>query len=223
MNDNDVVKTLLTIPLSIVAGVVFGLAFTEINGALVLSNEQRLYTFVVEFEGSDLEIMVPKLGYIMIYYLPFVVFFYGRMLISTFQLRRKAKDNLTRAGLGYIFLAVLGNMLIMFFFGTYILFYNYRNTAMLVTFFTLKTIAISISVVYAHFGFIMPNWLKSRIRGKSYFEKIYTSKLKPALDSYAYSTGGNEGSFKTTKDTIISDSSSVTSDGSTTTVEVTEA
>ena len=225
MNDNDLLKSVVGTAVGITAGIIFGLTLTEVANGFGLDPTQTAgkFAFLVHFEGSNISFVAPKWIYLMFYFVPAIIFFYSRMAYQTFQLRRKAKDELARKGLRYILIALVSYFLILPLFGVYLILYDFRSVALLSTLLTLKVILTGNAFVFAYLGFIMPNWLKARIRGKSYFEKVYTSKLKPVLDSYSFSQGGIDSPKRTKEIEVFSNDTQIEDKTTQKIVEITEA
>jgi uncharacterized membrane protein len=175
LRDSDITKSYFTASLNIVIGLVVGIGiYNIINGGNPIWYQQ------IELTGSALDLILPTIfpPYGVLTYLIVVLAFgtYGRVIIRTLQLRRKAKDVVQKRGLGFVTASLILLVSIGF---RYLTFYaGIGNTAIGgVIGYILHSIVVVLAVFTGYLGWIMPNWLRRRLREKTWISKLYTGKI----------------------------------------------
>jgi hypothetical protein len=109
-------------------------------------------------------------------YLPVLFLIQLRVVVKIFRIRRGLEKRISRAGFTYIFLSVLFLVL-----GTisssFFLFDFVQNTPFLnILSHTLRIVFNILGFLFAYFGWVLPDWLKRRIRGKAWITKQISTR-----------------------------------------------
>ena len=182
LRDNDIIKSLFTASLNLIIGLMVGIGLYNI----IIGGNPVWYQ-EIPLAGSVLSLILPSIfpPYGVFTYLIVLLAFgtYGRVIIRTLQLRRKAKDIVQKRGLGFVTASLVLLVSIGF---RYLTFYaGIGNTPIGgVIGYILHSMVVVLAVFTGYLGWIMPNWLRRRLRQKTWISQIYTGKIpKPEEQS----------------------------------------
>jgi hypothetical protein len=178
IRDNDLIKAYFSGSLSLLAGLIIGIAIFEVIAGGSNPNWYEIY----DLAGTNLEIYYPAMlppQSILIYVLILIVVStYIRIIIRTVRLQRKAKDIVTKKGLRVVSASLIGLVAIGLTLGGYI-FGVGRYPVFAALTYVIHGIAVMAAIILSYLGWVMPDWLRRRFRGKTWIEKIYTGKITP--------------------------------------------
>lgn len=174
IRDNDLFKSLYTSFFGGFIGVIGGLAFQDI----ILGRE--VWYSTIELAGADFNLYIPSIEWpqiiliIGLFGIGSITYF--RLIIRTFQLQRKAKDIVTKKGLRVVSISIFLLLLTGMTLGAYIFGAN-EIAIVSALLYVLRGIIVIAAVATGYIGWIMPEWVRKRFRGKSWIAKVYTGKI----------------------------------------------
>ena len=187
IRDNDLFKAAYTSVFGGVAGAVIALAFQDIFKARVDPTFEPIWYTKIPLEGTNFNLYYPPADFSSLTILITVGLFligsytYVRLSFRTFTLQRKAKDIVAKKG----FQVVTASILLLLFTGLSLAFYilgagNYGYLASLL--YVVRGGIVMAAVVTGYIGWIMPEWIRKRFRGKAWLTKVYTGKIPEPED-----------------------------------------
>ncbi|HUT80741.1 MAG TPA: hypothetical protein VMZ29_06005 [Candidatus Bathyarchaeia archaeon] len=193
IKDNDLFKSIYTSVFGVVVGGMIGLSLQDIFTKA--STEANWYTEII-LEGVDFHLYYPAADitkpYILLTGGLFLIgsYTYIRLSLRTNQLQRKAKDIVTKKG----FKVITASILLMLTTGLSLGFYIFgagKNPYVSAIVFILRGFIVLAAVITGYIGWIMPEWVRKRFRGKAWIAKIYTGKMVAPPDSPGNTQNGN--------------------------------
>ncbi|MBN1330332.1 MAG: hypothetical protein JXA54_12735 [Candidatus Heimdallarchaeota archaeon] len=185
IKDNDLFKSIYTSVFGVVVGACMGLAIQDI---ITKSSTEALWYTEIYLEGVDFHLYYPAADitkpYIFMTGGLFLIgsYTYIRLSLRTYQLQRKAKDIVTKKG----FKVITASILLMLFTGLSLGFYIFgagKNGYVSAILYIIRGLIVLSAVFTGYIGWIMPEWVRKRFRGKAWIAKIYTGKLNVPPDS----------------------------------------
>ncbi|NHJ46666.1 MAG: hypothetical protein FK733_02650 [Asgard group archaeon] len=174
LRDNDLFKSLYTSILSGLVGITGALSIYD-----AIAGTGDFWLAKIELTGVDFNIYYPPInGFrIMLTILLFLVgtFTYIRIMWRTFNLQRKAKDIVTKKGFRVVTVSVLLLLLTGLVLGSYMLGAN-RIALVSALLYIVRGFIVIGAVVTGYIGWLMPDWVRRRFRGKAWITKVYTGK-----------------------------------------------
>jgi hypothetical protein len=185
LRDNDLFKSLYTSILSGFVGVVGGLSIYD---AIASVNDPPLWYMQIELAGADFNIYYPPVSGLPII-LTIALFAIGmltyfRLMWRTFNLQRKAKDVVTKKGFRVVTVSVFLLLLTGLVLGSYMLGANTIPWLAAITY-VIRGFIVIAAVITGYLGWLMPDWIRRRFRGKAWITKVYTGKTTPPPMSQA--------------------------------------
>ncbi|MBN1328151.1 MAG: hypothetical protein JXA54_01645 [Candidatus Heimdallarchaeota archaeon] len=188
LRDNDVTKSIVIIIMAEMIATVMVSMFSENMPGANLAFEMSENLFL---GGSSLTILVPTIFLLLGLFVPLLTFVLLRMIITLITIRKKITDTVANRGLLFITLSVIGLTL-----STTAMVISYipavNNISGLAIFLQIiRMISTMLVMVFGYLGWILPDWLKKRIRGKAWivqeYKKIITKPITVAYSSSATS------------------------------------
>ncbi|MBD3190756.1 MAG: hypothetical protein GF308_08930 [Candidatus Heimdallarchaeota archaeon] len=187
MRDNELVKITTILLVAFISFTALG-AFLSDNPS---SMDNWQYTNTIIFNGTNITFPFPKVHIFLLIVLPAILLIGTRSMYRLFILRREAKDELMQRGLFIIALSfptiVLSTAI------PYIAYFLLPNNhpAWMITVTFLRALLVILSGTAMSFGWIMPAWLRAKLRGKTWIEKYYKNTDKSIRKTYPSSTKEN--------------------------------
>ncbi len=177
IRDNDLFKLLYTSIFGAFVGVAGGLAYYDIYTG---DRNNPFWYSIIELAGADFNLNYPPTQGLRLILIGgmFAIgsITYLRLIVRTTRLTRKAKDVVTKKGLRIVSLSILflwltGLVLALYVFGAN------RIPWLSVLVYLFRGMIVITAVILGYLGWIMPEWLRRRLRGKAWIAKVYTGKL----------------------------------------------
>ena len=186
LRDNDIVKSITAVILGEGLAVITTLLIVFIRGGTINFPAVAEYTLA----GTEIPVISPSAILLLAIYVPIVTVILIRMLISLFILSRKITDPVAKRGTTYITISVYALTSVMVIF--ILMQLEVINTNLYVMFFLQisKIIALTLMLVFGYLGWILPDWLKKRIRSKAWIVQAFKKVEGKEID-YAYSSSMN--------------------------------
>lgn len=177
LRDNDLFKSLYPSLLSGIVGIIGGLSIYD---AFKGTAPNFTWLAQIKLENVDFHIYYPPISgpQLTLTVLVFLVgtFTYIRIMWRTFNLQRKSTDIVTKKGFRMVTISVFLLLLTGLILGSYILGLNTIAWAASLLYVIRGFIVIG-AVVTGYIGWLMPEWVRRRFRGKSWITKVYTGKV----------------------------------------------
>ncbi|NHJ84004.1 MAG: hypothetical protein FK734_00995 [Asgard group archaeon] len=188
IRDNDLFKSLYTSVFGAFVGVVGALSFQEIFTNVA---DPVWYT-TIELAEANFNLYYPatKWPYLIVTFGLFAIgsITYLRLAYRTIILQRKAKDIVTKKGLRTVTVSIILLLATGLMLGGYI--FGANKVAFLsAILFVLRGLVVLFAVGFGYIGWLMPNWIRKRFRGKAWITKVYTGKIpepKPSEKNQPY-------------------------------------
>ncbi|MBD3193041.1 MAG: hypothetical protein GF308_20560 [Candidatus Heimdallarchaeota archaeon] len=188
LEDNDLLKALTTVFLTLSVGLFSGLMLSEMIHQVA---EPLFYTS--EFSTIlQIDRPAPNTWVSVILFIPIFLLVHVRLIVKTNQIRKAIKNPIIKRGFTYILLSIVGIIL-----STVVISLEAIAglTDSLYPLFILQILRIGLiigSIALGYLGWIMPKWLKRRIRGKAWIAKQIERNVKTKAEPIASSTMGGE-------------------------------
>ncbi|MHA1211948.1 MAG: hypothetical protein ACTSSH_05755 [Candidatus Heimdallarchaeota archaeon] len=184
LRDNDFVKSLMGVFLGEIA------ALVTITMVIVLLTGQDLIfktsqDFTLPF--TNLLNYTPTIGLALVLFVPLIIFILLRISYNLVVIRRKITEPVPRAGITFIGLSVvslLGSTVAL------ILFYIpgiYAISGLMIFLQAFRLLTTIARLIFGYLGWILPDWMKKRIRGKAWIVKLLKEK-KGIPVTYSFSS-----------------------------------
>ncbi len=183
LRDNELVRSIAAVLFAESTAVITTTMFTIILGGTMK------FPATVEFflAGTNIYIIAPSYILLLALFVPLFVLGLVRMIFSLFILRKDISDPVARRGTLFINFSVISLALntLLFIFMELPIVHNYP---VLVVFIQLFKIVFTFStLIFGYLGWILPDWLKKRIRGKAWIVKEW-KKLEEKQINYSFSS-----------------------------------
>ncbi|HUT80335.1 MAG TPA: hypothetical protein VMZ29_03955 [Candidatus Bathyarchaeia archaeon] len=115
-------------------------------------------------EGPNIIQYTPSLISGAIIFIPIFLFVHLRIAIGLFKMKRKVEDYLTKKGLNFIFIAIIGFFTSSLIASAFIIPNVGSFPAVITILHTLRMISIGIGILFGNLGWIMPKWITNYIK-----------------------------------------------------------
>ncbi|NHJ03703.1 MAG: hypothetical protein EAX90_02690 [Candidatus Heimdallarchaeota archaeon] len=176
IRDNDFFKSIYTIVFGTITGGSLALALNDILTDVPIP----VWYSEIDLAGVDFNIYYPAVEWptIILIGLIFVIgsYTYIRISFRTFQLQRKAKDVVAKKGFIVITWSILLLLMTGLFLGVYI--FGAGEIAIVsALMYVIRGMIVLAAVITGYIGWIMPDWIRKRFRGKAWITQVYTGKI----------------------------------------------
>jgi len=177
IRDNDLFKSLYTSIFGAFVGVAGALAYYDIFSG---DRNNPFWYSIIDLAGADFHLNYPPTQGLRLILVGgmFAIgsITYLRLIIRTTTLTRKAKDVVTKKGLRIVSTSIVFLWLTGLVLGLYILGANLIPWLSVLVY-LLRGVIIIAAIILGYLGWIMPEWLRRRFRGKAWIAKVYTGKI----------------------------------------------
>jgi len=184
LRDNEFVKSLMGVFMGENVAVVTTTMFT----VLLLGHDLYVQTTQTFFlPNTNIEIFAPTAILSSILFIPLILIILLRVFYNLIVIRRKITEPVPRRGITFIgisILSLIGSTL------TLMLFYLpqiYTNSGAMIFLQSLRLSSTILRVIFGYLGWILPDWLKKRIRGKAWIVKTLKQRAGMPI-TYAFSS-----------------------------------
>ncbi|MBN1329751.1 MAG: hypothetical protein JXA54_09785 [Candidatus Heimdallarchaeota archaeon] len=167
LKDNEVIRMLNSVILIILPTVFFGMFGYELFREVA---EPLLFT--IEYQpGTEFLQYMPTMLMGIIIYIPFVILVHLRLIftMSLDLLRKKINDPVRKTGWQLILFAVITLFLSVFL--TVLFTIDGLTPIVVIVLYTTRAILLVLGLFLSYLGWILPTWLRSRIREKTWLAK----------------------------------------------------
>ncbi|NHJ86009.1 MAG: hypothetical protein FK734_11145 [Asgard group archaeon] len=183
LQDKDFLKAVTTIFSTAIVSLVSALMFSEIINEVANPN---FYDTVI-LVGPNVIQYLPKTAVGLIMYIPIFIMIHIRIVLRLLKIRRDLENPITKRGFTFILYSVM-IMVLSTLISSFYLIPGVAENAIIVGFVhSARGLTAMISIILGYFGWIMPDWLKKRIRGKAWIvkqmSKEFTAKIEPIASS----------------------------------------
>lgn len=184
LRDNDFVKS--------ITGVFFGeliAAMTALMLGELLFGLDIGFNTISNFliQDTTIEVYSPSAFLALLLYVPLLFIILVRVIWNIVSIRRKISEPVAKIGITYISLSVISMigstlvLIIMHIPGIYAV------SGLVLFFQTLRAISTIARLIFGYLGWILPDWLKRRVRGKTWIAKELKTRVSEKI-SYSYSS-----------------------------------
>ena len=170
LKDNEVMKSLTVMIISFIIGFVFTMYTLGVFGLTPQSNPDAWYAISTNNPTLDLEnISISMLAILLV---PLQLYVNARIYVRAFVLSRRTDKEIRKRGL----LLIAWGLVIYMFAGFIIsmeIAIPWESSIIPFIFWIIRKIGFLTSYVFLYLGWIMPDWYRRRIRGKTWFEMRY--------------------------------------------------
>ncbi|NPE07158.1 MAG: hypothetical protein GNW80_02655 [Asgard group archaeon] len=170
LKDNEVVKALTIMIVSFILGLVFNIYLFGILEITSPINSDFLWAISTNNPTADLENI--SVSILAVFLVVIQIYINARIFIRAFVLSRRTDKEIRKRGLLLIawglVIYLLGGLVISLEIAV-----PWANAAIPLVFWMLRKIMFLTSYVLLYLGWIMPDWFRRRIRGKTWFEMRY--------------------------------------------------
>lgn len=159
LEDNDLVKSLTSILLTIIVSVTSLLMYVE----LVYQSPNPIFYNELIANGPNIKQYLPTMLAGLMIFIPIFVFIHLRIIIGIAKLRRSVEDPVSKTGFTFILFTIISFVLSALIASTFIMPNIGNNPGVYTTLHTLRILTIIIAVLLGYFGWTLPNWLKKNI------------------------------------------------------------
>ncbi|NHJ05407.1 MAG: hypothetical protein EAX90_11320 [Candidatus Heimdallarchaeota archaeon] len=186
LRDNELVKSILIVLSTETIAVVTTLMFTTVLGGEILVQGGVQYFLA----GTDITVFAPTWIFLIILFTPLVNFMLIRIIANLAIIRDKITDAVSRRGTLFITLSVISLTLSISFLTPYLIPAVNNFPAIIIILQLLRLIATFFAMIFGYLGWVFPEWLKKRIRGKAWIVQAFKKIEGKELD-YEYSTSSS--------------------------------
>ncbi len=160
LEDNDLVKSLTAIILTIIISVTSSLMYVE----LVYQNVDPIFYNEIIVIGPNLKQYLPTMLAGLMIFIPIFLFIHLRIIIGITKLRRSIEDSVSKTGFTFILFTIISFVLSALIASTFIMPNVGNYPRLYTTLHSLRILTIIIAVLLGYFGWTLPNWLKKRLQ-----------------------------------------------------------
>ena len=186
LQDSDIVKAITSILISFTIGISVSISITEVIIGVSSNyyNVAELVGFVLP-SGENMPQYLPSTIIGLLTYIPILIFIQLRIIIKIFRIRRGLENKIAKAGFTYIMFSVL--FLVLGTLSSSFFLYDFVQSSPLMNglFHSLRMFFNSLGFLFGYFGWILPDWLKKRIRGKAWIVKEMNRKQNIVIQPIA--------------------------------------
>ncbi len=184
LRDNDFVKSLMGVFLGETIAVVTTTMFSELLlGEDLYINTSDLFLL----PNTNIEIFAPVTALSLVLFIPLLIFVLLRISYNVVIIGRKITEPVPKRGILYIGISIvslIGSTVVL------MLFYLpsiYSNSKAMLFLQALRLAATILRLIFGYLGWILPDWLKKRIRGKAWI--VRTMKEREGMPiTYSFSS-----------------------------------
>ncbi|MBD3191237.1 MAG: hypothetical protein GF308_11365 [Candidatus Heimdallarchaeota archaeon] len=172
VRDNDFIKSVVALFFVAILSISLGLAIPEI-----LQNPENPTFFVnVALENTPIQFaVIPLLVFILL--LPISSYFaFGRAIYRSIKIQLKSKDPIAKNGFKFTWIASVLHIIGAAFKIALYIFDFAQQVVPSLFIYTIGTLTTIVALIFYYLGWVMPPWLKRRLREKAWFTKIYTGE-----------------------------------------------
>ncbi len=190
LRDNDIVKSSISILLTLLLGILAGLMFSELVSEFIADgsqgwglNQDGMIQYVI-YSGTNTYQFIPNVV-TALFFIPIILFIFARVFYRLIIIRKNLKEKVARTGVTLILVAVIFILLERAVTVTFTQEVITSNGVLVVGMNLIRILCNIVIVVLAYLGWILPDWLKKAIRGKAWIVKsIDKKKTKPQKYSF---------------------------------------
>jgi hypothetical protein len=175
LKDNEVVKSLTIMIISFLLGAIFNLYILGVFEITAPIDSDVWYALSTNNPTIDLENI--SIGILSIFLVTIQIYINARIFIRAFVLSRRTDKLIRKRGL-----LLIGWGLVIYLLGGLIISMEiaipWTSSVIPLVFWMLRKIAFLTSYVFLYLGWIMPDWFRRRVRGKTWFETRYKEVSK---------------------------------------------
>lgn len=179
LRDNEFWRAAYSMGFGGFVGASMALGIREIFASTISIGEGNWYA-EIPIEGADFSFYFPAIeipyGILTILFFILASVTYLRLAVRTFQLRRKARDTVTKKGLRLVIISLLSFLLAGTFQGTFIVGVGDISYLAIIVYILIITANV-MALGLGYLGWTMPDWLRRRFRGEAWIAKVYTGKI----------------------------------------------
>ncbi|MBN1329496.1 MAG: hypothetical protein JXA54_08480 [Candidatus Heimdallarchaeota archaeon] len=183
LQDKDFLKSITTIFGTALVTLISAFMFSEI-----LNNVEPslFYTHLILFGPNVIQFLPTQMAGLIIY-IPIFALIHVRIVVRLIKIRRDLENPVSKRGFTYILYSVLFMVLSTLVASLYIIPGINEIPVVVGIVHTLRGGTAIISIIFGYFGWILPDWLKKRIKGKAWIvsqmKKEITAKIAPIASS----------------------------------------
>ncbi|NHJ83977.1 MAG: hypothetical protein FK734_00860 [Asgard group archaeon] len=187
LRDNDVIKSIIIVLMTEMVATVTATEFAEL---MLQSDLYFNTTEIISIGNSNLTLLAPTIYLLLILFLPLLTLILLRMIITLIRIQRKITDPVANRGILYITISIIALTINT----TAIMLSNVEqissNVGLIMFLQIVRVISTMIVMVFGYLGWILPDWLKKRIRGKAWIVQEYKKMMSKPI-TVAYSSSAN--------------------------------
>ena len=159
LQDNEIVRSLIVIALTLIFGIVSTLIFSEIYYEI----ENPIFYQTVNMTGPDIPLYLPTLGIAITLFAPVFLIIHVRMIWMLIKMTRIVEDKVEKFGFVVIFGAIVCLILSIISASLFTIpsIYNYPILPTLLH--TLRFLFIYFGLWLGYFGWVFPEWLQKKV------------------------------------------------------------
>lgn len=184
LKDNDIIKSVTSILLGVLTGVISTMLFTQLREG----KTDSLYYSTLFMNGVNIKQYTPTTLSGMLLFVPVFIFVLLRIIIRLLMVRSKVDNPIAKSGFSFILYSMVSLVLAIIVASLFTI-PGVGNSPVLVTIIqTFRMLFNLTAVVLGYFGWILPDWLKRMIRGKAWIVKQIESKKVTKERTYPFSS-----------------------------------
>lgn len=159
LEDNDIVKSLTSVLLTMIVSLVTSFMFSE----LVNQTVDPVFYHKVLINGPNFTQYLPTLLAGLMIILPLFLFIHLRVIIGIVKIRKSTEDPVSKIGFTFIFYTIIGFVLSTVIASAFIIPNIGNHPVVITTLHTLRSLIVIIAVLLGYFGWTLPSWLRKNI------------------------------------------------------------
>ncbi|MBD3191061.1 MAG: hypothetical protein GF308_10475 [Candidatus Heimdallarchaeota archaeon] len=184
LKDNDIIKSVTSISLAVLTGVISTMLFTQLRD----DNINSMYYTTLFMEGPNIMQYTPTMLSGLLLFVPIFLFVLLRIIIRLLLVRGKVDNPIAKSGFSFILYSMVSLVLAIIVASLFTI-PGVGNSPVAITIIqTLRLLFNSIAIVFGYFGWILPDWLKRMIRGKAWIVKQIESQKVTKEKAYPFSS-----------------------------------
>ncbi|NHJ84502.1 MAG: hypothetical protein FK734_03520 [Asgard group archaeon] len=185
LQDKDFLKATTTIFSTALVSLISAFMFSELLNDVPLAD--RIFVNEIILHGPEVIQYLPNQIVGLIVYIPIFALIHIRIIVRLIKIRRDLDNPISKRGFTYILYSVLFMVLSTLIASFYII-GGVNDIGWIVGILhTLRGGTAIVSIIFGYFGWILPDWLKKRIKGKAWIvsqmKKEITTQVAPIASS----------------------------------------
>ena len=168
LEDNDIVKSLTSVLLTVIVSLATSFMFSEIVNQAV---DPVFYNEVI-INGPNFTQYLPTLLSGLMIILPIFFFIHLRIIFGIAKIRKSIEDPVSKIGFNFIFYTIISFVLSTVIASAFIIPNIGNHPGVITTLHTLRSLIVIVAVFLGYFGWTLPNWLRKRIQNKNSEKQI---------------------------------------------------